>query len=339
MSWGEIFFGFHGRINRKTYWLASILVAIAGLSFNALLSYLATGNPVAPEVWQRPPDKSAIWAPVWLAHFLFLAWPAAALAVKRLHDRGLPAWIWYVYYGGAIVLSFLPLVSPAPAVINEASEILTAALTVLGAYIFFELSVLRGVTGPNAYGADPLPADYYGGDYSFWSWMLAFEGRISRLSWWLGMLIVSGALFAASLAIGFAAAAFFERHPGLEQQLSNPAWVSSKEAMPILFKLGLWTIVPSLFIVLSLWSIVALSVKRLHDRGLSTWLILVLILPFLAAVASPAIAEQFGLGEAVVRLSLLLLSASAIWSVLQFGILKGETGPNGHGPDPLAGRD
>jgi hypothetical protein len=35
----------------------------------------------------------------------------------------------------------------------------------------------------------------------------------------------------------------------------------------------------------------------------------------------------------------LLLLASAIWSVLQFGILKGVTGPNPHGPDPLAGHD
>jgi uncharacterized membrane protein YhaH (DUF805 family) len=52
----------------------------------------------------------------------------------------------------------------------------------------------------------------------------------------------------------------------------------------------------------------------------------------------PALAERFALSEDVARLALLLLMASVIWSVLQFGILKGETGPNQHGPDPLAGR-
>ncbi len=71
--------------------------------------------------------------------------------------------------------------------------------------------------------------------------------------------------------------------------------------------------------------------KRLHDRGLSSWLILVIILPFFGAMAAPAISEN------ATRFSLLLLTASAIWSVLQFGILKGQNGPNRHGPDPHTG--
>jgi uncharacterized membrane protein YhaH (DUF805 family) len=81
-----------------------------------------------------------------------------------------------------------------------------------------------------------------------------------------------------------------------------------------------------------------LGVKRLHDRGLSSWLILVVVIPFCGALAAPSIAETFELGESFVTLTLLLLLASAIWSVLQFGIFKGETGPNSHGPDPLAGQ-
>ena len=32
MSWGEIFFGFRGRINRKVYWLGSLAVSVAGLA-------------------------------------------------------------------------------------------------------------------------------------------------------------------------------------------------------------------------------------------------------------------------------------------------------------------
>jgi uncharacterized membrane protein YhaH (DUF805 family) len=91
-----------------------------------------------------------------------------------------------------------------------------------------------------------------------------------------------------------------------------------------------------LAIPLAIWSLIALGVKRLHDRGLSGWLILVVVLPLAGALLAPEIAETFKPGESFVSLTLLLLLASAIWSVLQFGIFKGETGPNSHGPDPLA---
>src|SRR5271165_4786927 len=150
MSWGEIFFGFHGRINRRTYWIASFLVTLAGLLFNALLTYLATGNPFAPEVWQRPADKSAVWAPVWLAYFLFLAWPSAALAVKRLHDRDRPYWLWYAYFFMTLVFSLVPLRSTADASQNTTAVALSVLTLIFGGYMFFELGVLRGTPGRNA---------------------------------------------------------------------------------------------------------------------------------------------------------------------------------------------
>lgn len=337
MSWGDIFFGFQGRINRKTYWLASLLVAIAGLLFNALLSYLATGNPIATEVWERPADKSSVWAPVWLAYFAFLVWPSTALAVKRLHDRDRPAWIWYFYYSASLVLSLIPLKSTAGEEMGETAQLAVIPLMLFGAYIFFELGVLRGTAGPNRHGEDTLPPGYYGGDYSFWSWMFAFEGRISRAKWWLGFFILTCVILAASIALSIVIGAFITQHPELQEKMTNPEWLNSKEAAPLMLKIGLWTIVPSLVFVLALWSMIALGVKRLHDRGLSSWLILVVLLPLAGVFASPQLAARFDLGESAIRLALLLLLASVIWSILQFGILKGETGPNKHGPDPLAG--
>ncbi len=336
MSWGEIFFGFHGRIDRKTYWFATILAGIAGLCFNALLAYLATGNPFSPDVWQRPADKSAIWAPVWLAYFLFLAWPSATLAVKRLHDRGRPVWIWYAYYGGTFVLTLVPLGATAGAETTQAAGVLAIILMIFAVYVFFELGVLRGAVGANEHGEDTLPPGYYGGDYSFWSWMLAFEGRISREKWWQGFFILAGACFAVTVLSGLLLGAFATRHPELD--LVNPDWLDSDQAKPLLLPLLLLISVPSFVYLFALWSFVALGVKRLHDRGLSSWLILVVVLPFFGALASPAIAARFELGESLISLAFLLLMASAIWSVLQFGIFNGDTGPNQHGPDPLAGR-
>ncbi len=337
MSWGDVFFGFRGRINRKTYWGASFLVAIAGILFTALLTYLATGNPFAPVVWERPADQSNVWGPVWLAYFAFLVWPSTALSVKRLHDRNRPAWIWYVYYVASLVISLLPLKSTAAAAADGPGQFLLIPLLLFGAYIFFELGVLRGTAGPNEYGEDTLPAGYHGGDHNFWSWMLAFEGRISRSKWWLGFFILTSAAIACSIAAGLLVSGFMSQYPELEQNLSNPEWINSKEAAPIVFKLGLWTIGPSIVFALISWSFIALGVKRLHDRGLSSWLMLVVILPVLGVLVSPVLAARFELGESVILWALLLLTASAIWSVLQFGILKGETGPNKHGPDPLAG--
>jgi uncharacterized membrane protein YhaH (DUF805 family) len=337
MSWGDIFFGFRGRINRKNYWTGSVLVGVAGFLFAGLLAYLATGNPLAPEVWERPADKASIWGPVWLAYFGFLVWPSTALAVKRLHDRARPAWTWYVYYTLALAVSLVPLKASLGADTDATSGFLAVPLAVFAGYIFFELGVFRGTPGPNAHGEDPLPPDYYGGDYNFWSWMFALEGRISRSKWWMGLFVLVSLIIAVSFVTGLMISSFLAAHPELQQHLNSPEWFNSKEAEPVISSLGLWMIGPVLVMALVMWSLLALGVKRLHDRGLSSWLILVVVLPFFGAVVAPSIAAEFDLGENIVRLSLLLLTASVIWSVLQFGILKGETGPNDHGPDPLAG--
>ena len=337
MSWGDIFFGFRGRINRKIYWAGSVLVGLAGFLFAALLAYLATGNPFAPEVWERPADKAGIWAPVWLAYFGFLVWPSTALAVKRLHDRNRPVWIWYAYYALALAISLVPLRPSLESEANPASGFLAAPLAFLAGYIFFELGVFRGTPGPNAHGDDPLPPGYYGGDYNFWSWMFALEGRISRSKWWLGILVLISVMIVVSFATGLILNNFMAAHPELQQHLNSPEWFGSKEAEPLISSLGLWMIGPMLVMALVMWSLLALGMKRLHDRGLSSWLILVVVLPFFGAVAAPSLTAEFDLGENVVRFSSLLLTASVIWSILQFGILKGETGPNEHGPDPLAG--
>ncbi len=337
MSWGDIFFGFRGRINRKIYWAGSVLVGVVGLLFAALLAYLATGNSFAPEVWERPADKASIWGPVWLAYFGFLVWPSTALAVKRLHDRGHPAWIWYIYYSLALAVSLVPLKASVGAETDTTYGFLGFPVAVLSGYLFFELGVLRGVHGANAHGEDPLPVDYYGGDYNFWSWMFALEGRISRSKWWLGIFVLTSVLLVVSFVAGLILNSYMAAHPEIQQHLSNPEWFNSKEAEPIVTNLGLLLIGPMIVVALVMWCLLALGVKRLHDRGLSSWLILVVVLPFLGAIVAPSVAAEFDLGETVVRVALLLLTASVIWSVLQFGILKGETGPNQHGPDPLAG--
>ncbi len=63
----------------------------------------------------------------WLTGILEL-WAQAALSVKRSHDRGRSGWF--------VLVLFIPLVQIWP---------------------FIELWFLRGTTGDNQYGPDPLP--------------------------------------------------------------------------------------------------------------------------------------------------------------------------------------
>jgi uncharacterized membrane protein YhaH (DUF805 family) len=334
MSWAEVFFGFYGRINRKTFWAGWLAVSVAGALLIALLASLATGDSLSSDVWRTPEGKESTWVPVWLAWLAFMAWPLSALAIKRLHDRDRPAWLWYVYYCTTIVFSMPPLKNMTGAELGPLGSAVMTGLLMFGIYVFFELAVLRGTPGANANGSDTLPAGYCGGDWDFMSLMLACEGRISRAKWWYGILIVVIVMTSASAVMTMVIDAYAARFPELEKNLANPVWLNSPEAAPILSKLMFWAIIPMAALMLAAWSFMALSVKRLHDRGLSSWMILIVVLPFLGAVILPGAA-----GEGAVRLVLLLFLASLIWSVLQFGVLEGETGPNAHGPDPLAGRD
>ena len=77
VSW--VLFGFRGRIGRKSFALA------------ALLMILVQGAVIAKIV--GTPENSpalALWGLAILAVWIASAWISLALAVKRLHDLGLP---------------------------------------------------------------------------------------------------------------------------------------------------------------------------------------------------------------------------------------------------------
>ena len=101
MSWVDIFFSFRGRINRKVYWLGCLALTVAAQCLIGLLSYLATGHVLAPAVWDRSADNVGLWLPVWIAYSALLFWPAGALTIKRLHDRGHSSLIWYIYFAAS----------------------------------------------------------------------------------------------------------------------------------------------------------------------------------------------------------------------------------------------
>jgi len=100
---------FDGRVNREVYWLGNIMCALVAVPLMApsvdATTEAVTLGPLTPFV------------------FVALLWTEIALAVKRLHDRGLTGWI-----AATLVVPFL----------NVAA--------------FVAIGLIPGDKGANAYG-------------------------------------------------------------------------------------------------------------------------------------------------------------------------------------------
>lgn len=124
---GQLLFGFQGRVNRAKWWLVhlgmwivyAIVVAIIGGS--AFMS----ADPTA-----ALSSVGAIGGIVLLVLSIAIIWIGLAVAAKRWHDRGKSAW-W-------ILIAFVPVIG--------------------GLWYLIECGFLKGTSGPNQYGADPLAA-------------------------------------------------------------------------------------------------------------------------------------------------------------------------------------
>jgi uncharacterized membrane protein YhaH (DUF805 family) len=145
--------------------------------------------------------------------------------------------------------------------------------------------------------------------------LFSFEGRIGRGTYWLTIL----ALIVAVLVLTFA-----------------PFLLNSEAAAVLLLALA------SQFIwLLSLWPILAVGAKRLHDRNKNGWWLLVFwLLPFALFCGGFGIvffddprtgrSGDFSTGLIVVLASL----PPALWGIVELGILPGTKGPNLYGADP-----
>jgi uncharacterized membrane protein YhaH (DUF805 family) len=153
-----------------------------------------------------------------------------------------------------------------------------------------------------------------------WKYLLfRFEGRINRKPYWLASLAV------ALVGGGTAAGAAFLTAEGAESELTLPA------------ELGVAVILAVVAVVL--FCSLAISVKRLHDRGKSGWwMALYYCIGGVQEIADQA--ELSGTQEDPTTLGIglgLIGFAVAIWYLVDLGVLKGTPGPNQYGPDPLGG--
>ena len=139
MDWAYLLNSFHGRIGRQTFWIGMLVVIVA----NFLACY------VAERIGGDRPSAIVDLA---------FTYPEFAVALKRAHDRDLPVWLLWIFFGAGAVLDLFTVLGLAGT--DEAPSMLSLAIAVpfavFGLALLAELGFRRGTAGPNQYGPDPL---------------------------------------------------------------------------------------------------------------------------------------------------------------------------------------
>lgn len=123
----NLLFSFEGRLNRAKWWLLNIAMSVVyGIVVGAITGGAAmSSNPEA-----ALSSVGAIEGIVLLVVSIAMLWAGLAVAAKRWHDRGKSAW-W-------ILIALVPVIG--------------------GLWYLIECGFLRGTTGANRFGPDPLGA-------------------------------------------------------------------------------------------------------------------------------------------------------------------------------------
>ena len=139
--------------------------------------------------------------------------------------------------------------------------------------------------------------------------LFSTSGRITRTQFWLAVLIyllISAATATAALII-----------------VTEPP---SDLAALVLYIGG------GLVFFMTVFSAMAVTIKRLHDRNrIGWWNVPFVMLPALLLGASNGLVS-----EETSQVLWLIAAALGVWGVTELGVLRGTAGPNRFGCDPLA---
>ena len=146
------YFRFSGRLNRRPYWLRHLALYAVAFAIIALPMVLLNGFGM----FEKPGSSTVnILVTILVGAVLIIVLAAsAAMQVRRLHDRNKSGW-WLLFF------AVLPIIAEA-----GSAATLDPPLTLVGAAVSFGISIwylietgfLRGTSGPNRYGPDPLDA-------------------------------------------------------------------------------------------------------------------------------------------------------------------------------------
>jgi uncharacterized membrane protein YhaH (DUF805 family) len=140
MNFGDLFTRLDGRINRKRYWIGIVILLVVSIIVQ-VIGYLAAAMNGAM-----------------IAGLIFI-WPSFALAAKRAHDRNKTAWMPAIFFALVVAVNYMQLAGLHEDAYGKPSLVfgtVSVAFLTFAIYGFVVWGCLRGTTGPNRYGPDPL---------------------------------------------------------------------------------------------------------------------------------------------------------------------------------------
>lgn len=148
-----------GRMARKRFLMRGVPLLVAGT-----LIYLGLGEAVArwrgTSMFVSDPAKALTIARIegmaGLAVVAALAWPAAALVIRRLHDIGLSGW-WLAPMASGEIVNSLALATGLAGVPTALTPLghAAGALALAGGLSFIPLALWPGQTAANRFGPPP----------------------------------------------------------------------------------------------------------------------------------------------------------------------------------------
>jgi uncharacterized membrane protein YhaH (DUF805 family) len=139
MDWAFLYNSFEGRIGRKTFWIAVLVLSVFELAANFIAEQLQ-GDRLSAIV-----DLAFIY-------------PEFAVAVKRAHDRNMPIVFLIAFFVGNAALDLLAVLQMTSIDDQPTTPVvlIVVPFTILFLFLLVELGFRKGVEGPNQYGPDPL---------------------------------------------------------------------------------------------------------------------------------------------------------------------------------------
>lgn len=144
-----------GRIGRQQWWIGIVVLIVISIVASIILGIISFGNATVM---------------AWLAVLLNIAliWPSYCIGIKRRHDRDNDGTDLKILIAGSLILNLLSatgigvtmtdmggVMVPVPAIWLG---VINFAFAVFAIYMLVQLGFLKGTTGSNSYGADPLDA-------------------------------------------------------------------------------------------------------------------------------------------------------------------------------------
>lgn len=124
-----VWFSFDMRINRKVYWLKGILLLFL-VQIAVQLAAAEIGIAAMAALGSESIGLMIIFVILGVPYLVFVFWSSLAVGVKRCHDRDRSGWF--------LLIGLIPLIGAI--------------------WLIVELAFLKGTSGENRFGPDPLTA-------------------------------------------------------------------------------------------------------------------------------------------------------------------------------------